>query len=526
LAYPPPKLRRAVFVGLACLALAVRWPQLGERPMHTDEAVNAYLTGAILAGENFQYDPHDRHGPALYVVAWPLARIAGEKNFSALTETTLRLGPVLTGAATILLFAAAANQFGFLAAVIAGLLFAFGPLTVYFSRYFIHETLFVAATLGMLMSGLHALVKPSVRQGVLAGLCAGLMLACKETAILHFAAAGAAALGYLFLSKQRAINVSEKNSSSVWSGVAALAAFLILVSALYTWGGRHWRGPLDLVRAIPRFAARAAGEGHEKPFEYYFALLSGGWSGAVVLALALIGGISGVWRFKFRKALESSETSFPARPRSRLFSFFEDEDERTGKRCAFGFLLIYTVLICAFYSFIPYKTPWLALNLWLPLALLAGCGWVALWRVAKSSGGRGLILLGSLAVMGLFGHDTWLRVFSKPVDEHNPYAYAHTGGGGLRLPERVNQLAGKKSREIFHIAVIAADPWPLPWYLRKFPQVGFWQPGQDPGAADVYITSPEAATELPEKLENRRPEYFGVRPEVLLILWPPSADTP
>ena len=28
------------------------------------------------------------------------------------------------------------------------------------------------------------------------------------------------------------------------------------------------------------------------------------------------------------------------------------------------------------------------------------------------------------------------------------------------------------------IAVIAADPWPLPWYLRHFNQVGFWQPGQ------------------------------------------------
>ena len=47
--------------------------------MHTDEAVNAYIVGQLLAGEPFQYDPQDRHGPALSALALPLARMQGAK---------------------------------------------------------------------------------------------------------------------------------------------------------------------------------------------------------------------------------------------------------------------------------------------------------------------------------------------------------------------------------------------------------------------------------------------------------------
>jgi len=76
------------------------------------------------------------------------------------------------------------------------------------------------------------------------------------------------------------------------------------------------------------------------------------------------------------------------------------------------------------------------------------------------------------------------------------------------------------------IAVVAADPWPLPWYLRKFERVGFWQPGQDPGEADIYITSAQAAETIEDKLKDRFPEFFGLRPEVVIILWPPKISTP
>jgi len=91
----PVWIRWAVFVVVALLGLAVRLPQLGARPMHTDEAVNAYVVGQLLAGQTFSYDSRDRHGPALAALALPLARMQGATSFSELTESELRLTPVV-----------------------------------------------------------------------------------------------------------------------------------------------------------------------------------------------------------------------------------------------------------------------------------------------------------------------------------------------------------------------------------------------------------------------------------------------
>src|SRR5271165_6939066 len=98
--------RWAAFLLLALLGLLLRLPQLGARPMHTDEAVNAYIVGQLLAGEAFVYDAQDRHGPALAALALPLARMQGAKAFSGLTESELRMTTVAAGTVTILLFGA------------------------------------------------------------------------------------------------------------------------------------------------------------------------------------------------------------------------------------------------------------------------------------------------------------------------------------------------------------------------------------------------------------------------------------
>jgi hypothetical protein len=72
------------------------------------------------------------------------------------------------------------------------------------------------------------------------------------------------------------------------------------------------------------------------------------------------------------------------------------------------------------------------------------------------------------------------------------------------------------------IAVIASDPWPLPWYLRRFRQVGFWQPGQQVPDADFYVTSTEAAEQYADKLRGFRPDFFESRPGVLILVWLPE----
>jgi uncharacterized protein (TIGR03663 family) len=477
-----PKIRWAIFFALALLALAVRWPQLDVRPMHTDEAINGYLTGGLLTGEAFHYDPQDRHGPALYLLAVPVAKMCGAHNLASLTENELRLSTVITGSAMILLFGFGVELFGFIACLTAALLFAFAPLPVYYNRYFIHETLFVAATFGWLLSGWRMLETKSLWAGALAGFCAALMLACKETAVIHFfAVALTGAIGWAFLPRT---NFLKSKAIPV-----ALLVFLGTVILLFSWFGQNWAGLTDLFHAAPRFFARAGGEGHAKPFSYYLELLD---TSLVLFPLTLAGVYIAIW--------ESIQ----------------------GDRKPYLLLALYGLVTFVAYSTIPYKTPWLALNLWLPLALINGLGVAGIWALIKKPIGHwlaGLACVGFLAVLGLA---TKALVFDKPADEKNPFAYAHTGEDILRLPERLNELAQQSKNPQPRLAVIAADAWPLPWYLRKFSNVGYWQPGTETGAANFFITPTDVSGALAVQLKDYRPEFFGVRPNVLLILWTPA----
>ena len=491
---PRPRIRWTVFAAIALLAFAARLPQLGDRPMHTDEAVNAYITGDLLGGGSFRYDPQDRHGPTLFLFAKPIVELCGARKFADLTETQVRLTPVIVGSITVLLFGAGVEMFGFGTCVIAALLFAIAPLPFYYNRYFIHETLFVAATLGLILSTGRALKTRSFVAAALAGLCAGLMLATKETALIHFFALGAvAACGWIWRAR-----TNQNPSRTVTPGILVLAAgvFAITTILLFTWGGRNWTALGDLMRALPRFEQRAGGEGHEKPFPYYIALLSGGWSGAILLVMAVGGFIITAFDFV----------------REKLFS-------------PLSFISLYGLTVAAVYSFIPYKTPWLALNFWLPISLLTGSALTRTWMHLERSPARWSLLVLTILIVGTIYHDVGNRVFLNPADEKNPYAYAHTVDGLLGLPSRLEELAKRQKLGSPRIAVVASDPWPLPWYLRKFSQVGFWKPGEDTGPANFFITSPEAAEKLGDKLQHWQSDFFGLRPDVLVILWSPEQVT-
>lgn len=455
--------------------------------MHTDEAVNGYITGELLAGENYHYDPQDRHGPVLYLLTQPVAQLCGAKNLATLTETQLRLTPVIVGSLTVLMFGAAVQIFGFLPCLIAALLFAVGPLPVYYSRYVIHETLFVAATFALLLCGWRVVRNGSAGFAVLTGLCAALMLACKETAVIHFFALGIGAAMCAWLVKPPVKMPSAKLIATM------LISFVAASVLFFTWFGQNWWALSDLLQAIPNFADRAGGQGHAKPFTYYAIILD-------PLFLFFIVAAAGIYAVLC--------------------------DAAEGARRAGLLVAIYGLLIFLIYSLIPYKTPWLALNIWLPLALLCGLGVDGLWQQFQNTKGRWIIVIAMAALILVAGQQTQTLAFNRPADERNPLAYAHTTEDILGLPKRIDEVCAQRQLAQPRIAVVAKDAWPLPWYLRKFSQVGFWQPDQATGTADFYITPSDLDGKLAEQLKDYRPEFFGVRPNVLFILWIPPAKTP
>ena len=63
--------------------------------------------------------------------------------------------------------------------------------------------------------------------------------------------------------------------------------------------------------------------------------------------------------------------------------------------------------------------------------------------------------------------------------------------------------------------------WPLPWYLRAFERVGYWDRMPRDPAAPLVIASPLHDGALTARLEDTHlmTGYYAVRPNVLAQLW-------
>ena len=112
-------------LALTLCALALRVPDMSRRPMHNDEAVNALKLDGLWEKGVYHYDPNEYHGPLLYYAALPVIWLSGAKDFSQVTEGTLRLVPVLFGAALVVLLWLLADGLGRAGTLFAGVLTAF-----------------------------------------------------------------------------------------------------------------------------------------------------------------------------------------------------------------------------------------------------------------------------------------------------------------------------------------------------------------------------------------------------------------
>jgi len=192
------------------------------------------------------------------------------------------------------------------------------------------------------------------------------------------------------------------------------------------------------------------------------------------------------------------------------------------------FLAFYTVLVATAYSVIAYKTPWCAINFLQPLIVMAGVGADALIR-----GFRPRVLQAAVAiVLALLTlqltRQTCLANFEYPADPRNPYVYAHTSGAIAQLESQLDGIASVAPEKYdTTIAVIspARDYWPLPWVLRKFKHIGFFDRLPEEESSPVYsapilIVPYEIAAELSKKFDGK---YFmarhALRPRVLVYVF-------
>jgi len=500
------------------IAAALRVPRLTARSMHADEAVQAARTRDLWLSGRYAYCPDEFHGPTLQYLTLPALWASGAKTFAESTETTYRLVPVVFGVASVLVVWLLASTLGRAAAFGAAMFLAVSPAAVFYSRYYIHETLLFFFTLVAIAAGWRAWRTGRWAWTLAAGAAVGLMQATKETAVLAYAAAaGAAALTW---SWRRVRGGAAEPRTRPLPGWRHLAVGLIVAAAvaavLFSSFLANPRGLLDAVLTYLPWLQRAGGESpHVHPWHFYLHRLCGWrslngpmWSEALLVVLAVVGSAKGL----LTRPSASPDTA-PA-------------SVRIDTACV-QWLSFHTLLLAAMYTAIPYKTPWCMLQFMLGGYLLAGVGAVAVAHRVPGTWWKTVAVLLLAAPTLHLAWQAYRASFVMAADVRNPYTYAQTVPGVTRLAEQIEELHRTLSaqQEVPPIRVYWTDHyyWPLPWYFRRCGPVGYWPglPNDRLGDGPLVV----AAAPWDEPLAARIGDshvmigFFGVRPGVLAQVW-------
>ena len=183
----------------------------------------------------------------------------------------------------------------------------------------------------------------------------------------------------------------------------------------------------------------------------------------------------------------------------------------TSKRSSSWALVERKSIVAVALSFTPYKTPWHAVHLVPGMAVLAVGAIAALPR---------WWLGGLVAAIALTAQldQTWLAAFARPADPRNPYAYVHSAPDVVKFRPLVEAaLAGTPGGIV---RVIGEEYWPLPWYLRGLPHIGYWsEPFGDCDGALIIATAGQADAVRVRLHGTYQESFLGLRPGVLCVVF-------
>jgi uncharacterized protein (TIGR03663 family) len=490
-------------VSIVIVAAVLRFYKLELKPLHNDEGVNAFFFVRLFRENFYQYDPANYHGPTLYYFTFIACSVStlflGARG---LNTFVIRLVPALFGVATVCLILKLRNHLSTGAVLAGAALAAVSPGATYFSRDYIHESIFVFLTLALLIAVMNWYEECAPASLVLAAALAALLFATKETAVISVAVLVLAFIATIVLASlggtraggepqksvfREALDRFRVPRNTIWWLLGAIGVFLgLMVLFFSSFLGNYPKGLHDAAGAL-KFWVKVGSKEHRHSLGTYFF-----WLSREELPLLVLG-VAGTVVAAFR------------RQRFALFVGL----------WAFGLL--------AAYSLIPYKTPWLTLNFIIPLAIVGGyavevihgmlmarnrtCAWIwlALFAAAMTSS------IYSTLQLNFYHYD----------DDRNPYVYAQTRREFLSLVDRINTIAHLTGRgEQTSIAVMSPDYWPLPWYLRDYKRVGYYGRISDANA-DIVIGSEPQKLQLALLLDKDY-EWIGsysLRPGVILVVF-------
>lgn len=408
------------------------------------------------------------------------------------------------------------RHLGSIGTLAAAALLAISPGAVYLSRYFIHETLFVFFTLGLVVAALKYYEERHAVYLILAAISAALMFASKETAIISLGVLLIALAVTQVYRRLRRTSESRRNRNKRLraSGeegserlidrlggplkvstmlIIAFSVFVLINVLFYSSFFKNYpEGVHDAVRTF-QFWAKTGKTAHVHPLATYVYWLVRQES--PILFLATIGAGMVVWK-----------------PRNAVGLFV----------ALWGFGIL------AAYSLISYKTPWLGLNFIIPLALIAGYALQMIW---DETIGQMRLITGILVVaLGVSSYQTIdLNFFNYDNDsQYYVYVYAHTRRETLAMLKEIDRVVERTNQGgQTGITIVAPEYWPLPWYFRDFTRVGYNGRMAD-SSEPVIIASEGQAMEMESSFGGRYQQVhssfnpagsYSLRPGVNFLLY-------
>lgn len=428
---------------MLAVAAAMRLWNVGARTMSHDEALHAYYSWRLYAGQGYLHNPVT-HGPFLFHATALVYALFG------VSDATARLAPALFGVALVGLPYLLRRWLGRLGALVSGVMLLISPVTLYYGRYIRHDLPVLIWTLLMVIA-LYQFIATQNKRWFWAGVLAtALALSTMEVSLI-FGFIGLTFLGLAWGRERVRPHVGRRWRRLGWGatvllaglgvavlatapdsgpGPAALRAALpyvslglgLLLSALLTIprlpaGDGRWRATLaaidrrtwrrallvgalvfillhttfltnvaglitGAVGAVAYWLAQHGVQRGNQPWYYYAVTLS------LYEFLPLLFGGLGLARFSLARRAWQEET-----------------DER---RAFVAFLVYWLLASLVIYGWAGEKMPWLTVHLTLPLVLLGGwfldrtlaaADWPALARRGALPLGLLLALLAYAAIM-------------------------------------------------------------------------------------------------------------------------------
>lgn len=456
---------------LVVVAFAARIADLGSRPYQFDEGQVSYGAYLLSAHGDYHYMPV-LHGPLNYELSALSHLVFGTVDIAS------RIPAALAGTILVALAFSLRRQLGREAAFAAGVLLCFSPTLLYHSRFEREELVLACVTLGFVAIAAQLVARPRRWHVEALGALLALSFATKEATFLHIPIGIAAGLAWLRLRAPARRGLATPPTWWLSGGVVFVLVFVIFFGQF----GTHLSGVLDGAYGGLRYWAHehSLHRGGEDWFAYLILLV------AYELPLVVLGAVGAVWSVRRRHALG------------------------TG-------LSVATLLTLAVYSYAGERFAWLLVTTLVPLALLAGLGFAALWRSGRL---RAVAVTASLAAV-LVWSDVQVQIV-RPNDPGELMTVAPTDAAVPRIAARLRRSddrarAAGRARPTIEVDTNFGSASPWSWYLREL-FAGYFDMADSTFVphGDVLIVTDSSRPLLAQHLG----EYDG-RPFVMRGLRPP-----